>query len=281
MAFSGSSYIATASNSNVTPGTDSSKWQLLAQAGATGAIGATGSQGLKGDTGDAGPKGDTGATGSTGSQGAKGDTGATGAAGTAATIAVGTVTTGAAGSSVTVTNAGTSSAAVFNITIPKGDKGDTGSTGAPGNAATISVGTVTQLSAGSTPAVTNAGTSSAAVLNFGIPGSPTRFWSCQPGLGDGLNTIATGTYLQWTCRNDTGSTITLTGISCIADAGSSTVSMTNGAGTALLTSAISCGTSYTAGTQSATTTLASNDYVKLTVAASGSKQVSIDVKGTL
>jgi hypothetical protein len=58
--------------------------------------------------------------------GLKGDTG------TAATISVGTVTTGAAGSSATVTNAGTSSAAVFNFSIPKGDKGDTGSTGSTG-----------------------------------------------------------------------------------------------------------------------------------------------------
>lgn len=49
-----------------------------------------------------------------------------GAAGAAATIAVGTVTTGAAGTSASITNVGTSSAAVFDFTIPKGDKGDTG-----------------------------------------------------------------------------------------------------------------------------------------------------------
>jgi hypothetical protein len=73
-----------------------------------------------------GPAGPTGATGATG---------ATGPTGTAATIAVGTVTTGAAGSSAAVTNVGTSGAAVFNITIPRGDKGekgDTGNTGATG-----------------------------------------------------------------------------------------------------------------------------------------------------
>ena len=52
--------------------------------------------------------------------------------GAAATIAVGTTTTGAAGSSASVTNSGTSSAAVFNFTIPKGDKGDTGDPGNPG-----------------------------------------------------------------------------------------------------------------------------------------------------
>ncbi|CAM5591997.1 hypothetical protein [Rhodanobacter lindaniclasticus] len=59
-----------------------------------------------------------------------------GPAGTAATIAVGTVTTGAAGSSASVTNAGTSSAASFNFTIPRGDKGDTGDTGTAGTAGT-------------------------------------------------------------------------------------------------------------------------------------------------
>jgi hypothetical protein len=56
-------------------------------------------------------------------------TGQTGATGTAATIAVGSVATGAAGSDVTITNSGTSAAAVFDFSIPKGDTGDTGPTG--------------------------------------------------------------------------------------------------------------------------------------------------------
>lgn len=47
-----------------------------------------------------------------------------GAAGAAATIAVGTTTAGAAPA---VTNSGTSSAAVFNFVLQKGDKGDAGS----------------------------------------------------------------------------------------------------------------------------------------------------------
>jgi len=75
------------------------------------------------------PRGDVGATGATGPQGPTGATGATGPAGAdgaAATIAVGTVTTGAAGSSATVTNSGTSSAAVFDFAIPQGATGATG-----------------------------------------------------------------------------------------------------------------------------------------------------------
>jgi hypothetical protein len=68
---------------------------------------------------------------------AKGNTGATGAAGTngvAATIAVGSTTTGVAGSNAAVANSGTSSAAVFDFTIPRGDVGATGATGATGPA---------------------------------------------------------------------------------------------------------------------------------------------------
>ena len=51
----------------------------------------------------------------------------------------------------------------------KGEKGDTGDAGAPGAAATIAVGSVSTLPAGSEATVENAGTGSAAVLAFGIP----------------------------------------------------------------------------------------------------------------
>jgi hypothetical protein len=61
-----------------------------------------------------------------------GPSGAAGAAGQAASITVGTVTTGAPGSSASVTNVGTSSAAVLNFTIPAGAKGDQGDPGSPG-----------------------------------------------------------------------------------------------------------------------------------------------------
>jgi hypothetical protein len=54
-------------------------------------------------------------------QGVQGDQGI------ASTIAVGTVTTGTPASSVIVTNVGTSGAAIFDISIPKGDQGDLGS----------------------------------------------------------------------------------------------------------------------------------------------------------
>jgi hypothetical protein len=55
-----------------------------------------------------------------------GEDGAPGNDGAAATIAVGTVTTGLPGSDAVVTNVGTSAAAVFNITIPRGAPGAAG-----------------------------------------------------------------------------------------------------------------------------------------------------------
>lgn len=52
---------------------------------------------------------------------------------------------------------------------PQGPKGETGSTGPVGPAATVAVGTVTGLDAGSAPTVTNSGDEHNAVLDFGIP----------------------------------------------------------------------------------------------------------------
>lgn len=60
------------------------------------------------------PRGDVGATGATGPVGPTGP---------AATVAIGTVSTVGAGSSASVTNVGTSTNAVFDISIPKGDTG--------------------------------------------------------------------------------------------------------------------------------------------------------------
>jgi len=67
-----------------------------------------------------GPKGDTGDPGTDGIDGVDG---------VAATIAVGTTTTGTPGTPAQVINTGSSSAAVFNFVIPKGDKGEPGING--------------------------------------------------------------------------------------------------------------------------------------------------------
>lgn len=88
-----------------------------------------GLKGEKGDTGETGATGPQGPQGETGPTGPTGETGPQGPAGTAATIAVGNVTSGTTAS---VTNSGTSSAAVFDFVLPKGEKGETGETGATG-----------------------------------------------------------------------------------------------------------------------------------------------------
>lgn len=56
----------------------------------------------------------------------KGEQGEHGADGAAATVAIGTVTTGEPGTTASVTNVGTDTAAVLDITIPRGDKGTDG-----------------------------------------------------------------------------------------------------------------------------------------------------------
>ena len=106
--------------------------------GAKGDKGDTGAQGIQGVKGDKGDKGDTGAqgiqgvkgdkgdTGAQGSKGDKGDTGATGAPGAAATIRIGNVYTGAPGTNASVSNSGTSTNAVLNFTIPRGNPGADG-----------------------------------------------------------------------------------------------------------------------------------------------------------
>ena len=149
-----------------------------------GPQGIQGIQGIQGATGPQGPTGNTGATGAAGADGADGADGA------AATIAVGTVTTGATGSSATVTNSGTSAAAVFDFSIPQG------ATGVTGTAATIAVGTVTTGAAGSSAAVVNSGTSAAATFDFTIPKGDTGATGPQGPVGDAvkyLHVKGTGT----------------------------------------------------------------------------------------
>jgi hypothetical protein len=104
--------------------------QAIVQTGDTVNITVDGAlKGEKGDTGPVGPTGDTGPIGPTGATGPTGPQGPTGASGSAATINVGTVTTGTAGSSAVITNSGTTSAAVLDFTIPRGDTGVQGIAG--------------------------------------------------------------------------------------------------------------------------------------------------------
>jgi hypothetical protein len=180
-----------------------------------------------------GPKGDQGEQGIQGTQGVKGDKGDQGNAGAAATVAVGTVTTSAPGDSAAVNNAGTTSAALLNFTIPrgiqgpqgeqgtqglkgdKGDKGDTGDTGAHVNAAevlpegTLQIG----LSSGATLNAGNVvGPPGADGTSVKIVGSVTDVAALPTGLtvddaGDGYITSDNGHLHVWDgdSFNDVGS----------------------------------------------------------------------------
>ena len=153
------------------------------------------------------PKGDKGDTG---------DTGATGSPGAAATVAVGTTTTGNPGTNASVTNSGTSSAAVLNFTIPRGAKGEqgvqgpAGDPGTPGAAATIAVGSTQTGDPGTSASVVNSGTSSAAVLDFTIP----RGAKGDQGNPGSAATVAVGTVT--TGLPGTSATVTNVGTSSAA-----------------------------------------------------------------
>jgi hypothetical protein len=73
---------------------------------------------------------------------------------------------------------------------PAGPAGPTGAAGTAGAAATIAVGSVTALAAGASPTVTNAGSSSAATFNFGIPAGATG----PAGPSGTVGTLGQGAY---------------------------------------------------------------------------------------
>jgi microcystin-dependent protein len=74
-------------------------------------------------------------------------------------------------------------------TGPTGATGTAGTTGPAGTAATIAAGTTSTLAPGSNATVSNSGSSSAAVFNFGIPAGQTG--AQGPQGNPGVNTLAT------------------------------------------------------------------------------------------
>lgn len=238
----GDFYVNTTANTIYGPKTSGgwgSATSLVGPQGATGATGATGSPGAAATvsvgtttTGAAGSSATVTNSGTSSAavfnftipQGATGNTGpagATGATGSAATVAVGTVTTGAAGSSVSVTNSGTTSAAVLNFAIPRGDTGATGATGATGTAASVSVGSTTTGAAGTSASVSNSGTSSAAILNFTIPQGATGATGATGAAGPNTVTTSTSTSFTGLFKGNGTSLVATT----------ATISVTNRAGT--------------------------------------------------
>jgi hypothetical protein len=180
--------------------------------GANGAVGAQGPQGLQGVAGQAGAQGTQGVAGATGPQGpagvagASGVTGQTGSVGSTGAVGINfrsawTTSTNYAVNDV-VTFAGSSYLALIASRNAEPDlspqswtvlaqAGGAGPTGAAGTAATVSVGTVTTLAAGASATVSNVGSTSVAVLNFGIPQGAQG----TAGLGGGTgSTTSSGTF---------------------------------------------------------------------------------------
>lgn len=174
--YNGSSYISLADNNHgQVPGGSPGWWALLAAQGATGANGATGQMGLTGTTGATGPVGATGAAGLAGATGAQGAVGMTFRSAWNQTTRYATNDAVTFAGSMYLALAGNTGQEpdqfpqVWAVLAEAGGVGPAGVAGATGSAATVNIGTVTTLPAGAQATVTNSGSASAAVLNFGIP----------------------------------------------------------------------------------------------------------------
>ena len=170
VSYGGATYLSVvAGNAGQRPDLYPTAWVVLAQAGSAGAAGASGATGAAGVAGPQGAPGAKGATGATGVAGAVGmnfrgtwSAAAEYAVNDAVTFAGSTYLAQVAGSNVEPDLYPSDWAVLAQM-------GSTGAMGPQGAAATVSVGAVTTLAAGSAATVTNSGTAQAAVLNFGIP----------------------------------------------------------------------------------------------------------------
>jgi hypothetical protein len=137
VSFNGSSYIALTSNLAIQPGSDPTTWALLAQAGTSASFKGAWSSAIVYNVGDAVSFNGSSYIALTSNLAVQPGSDPTtwallAQAGTAATVSVGTTATGAPGTAASVTNSGTSSAALLNFTIPQGFPGPPGATGATG-----------------------------------------------------------------------------------------------------------------------------------------------------
>jgi hypothetical protein len=135
-----------------------------------------------------------------------------GARGAAATVSVGTTTTGSAGTNASVTNSGTSSAAVFNFTIPRGATGAAGPnsvTSATTSDATCEL-SLESLQVGQNSVVTG---SAAAAIGECTASSSYAFAAGYQNTASGGASIAFGSG-----STASGTTSFANGVSCVASA---------------------------------------------------------------
>ena len=183
----GSSYISlTAANAGNTPDQSPSSWSLLAAQGAAGAPGATGATGLQGLTGLPGSSGAAGVAGVNGAPGMnfRGPWAfATQYAPNDAVTFAGSTYLAEASNSASEPDLYPQAWTVF------AQAGGAGPAGPTGSAATLTIGTVSTGAAGTSVAITNTGTSSAAVLNFTIPQGAAGVAGSGGGGGGGTSGI--------------------------------------------------------------------------------------------
>ena len=155
VSYGGGSYVALVANTGRQPDISPSYWGVLAKPGVAGTPGAAGAQGPQGPQGTAGVS-------------YKGAWSASiGYLANDAVVYGGSTYLALATSMAAQPDISPSAWAIL------AHAGSAGATGPAGAAATVSVGTVTTGAAGTQAAVTNTGTSTAAVLNFTIPqGAP-------------------------------------------------------------------------------------------------------------
>ena len=126
--------------------------------------------------------------------------------GPSGTLAIGTVTTVSAGTPASVTNVGTSSNAILNLTLPRGIDGIIGG---PGPSNVLNIGTVV---GGDSAAATITGTSPSQTLNLVLPQGPQG--PQGPAGPQGPTTLAIGT--TTTGAAGTNASVTNTGTSANA-----------------------------------------------------------------
>jgi len=157
-----------------------------------------------------------------GATGATGSTGKTGANGLSSTVNVGTTITGAAGTNAVVTNSGTSSDAVLNFIIPRGNTGAQGPMGPAGPVSYASYGSFYDTNASQTAANTTTAypikiNTTAEAIDVSIAndlsGDPTLITFAVAGVYNiqySLQFTNTDTQIRnvnvWLRKNDTGST---------------------------------------------------------------------------
>jgi hypothetical protein len=235
-----------------------------------------------------------GALGSMTYQTAPGNTATTAAQTSASTLCLTETGTGSVGAApVWGACSGSSAVAFSSIT------GSTNTTaamlvGTGASLGTVGSGTIqatTAAALASSPTLCTTGQAPTGVLANGnatgcasTGGPGTRPWlGCQPGYGNGATAVpATPTVLQSTCKNTTGSSVTITGVQCFTNNnGTSTLNVAGNTLGALLTGPITCTSSFASGTQSANVTLTNGDYLKFTFVPDGtSLQTTWVVTGT-